>query len=177
MENGEAIVWGSLVVLMIGFCLHRMGPAFERGRVGPPLILLGITCLVLLPAELVYPEDKLIQSFFDLLPWASTFFLGAILALRASSNYGISNPYILSLGWVLIALSWYIFINFSDPISLHSILGGLWASLGVFSGLLAFGVGVVVAEQMTGLDSESAPLSEKESSLVRIILERRLGGD
>ena len=49
--------------------------------------------------------------------------------------------------------------------------------MGVFSGLLAFGVGVVVAEQMTGLDSESAPLSENESSIVRIILERRLGGD
>lgn len=177
MENGEAIVWASLGVLMIGFCLHRMGPAFERSRFGPPLMLLGITCLILLPGELEYHEERLIQSFFDLLPWASIFFLGAILALRASSNYGISNPYLLSLGWALIAISWYIFIHSSNPLSLYTIIEGLWASLGIFSGFLAFGFGVAVAERITGLDFESDPLSEKESSLVRIILERRLGGD
>ena len=177
MENGEAIVWASLVVLTIGFCLHRMGPAFERGRFGPPLILLGITCLALLPAELVYPEDKLIHSLFDLLLWVPVFTLGAILTVRSCSNYGISNPYLLSLGWALIAMSWYIFIHFSNLPSVNTILGGLWASLGFFSGFLTFGVGVVVAEQMTGLDFESEPLSEEESSLVKIILERRLGGD
>ena len=177
MENGEAIVWGSLGVLIIGFCFHRMGPAFERSRFGPPLMLLGISCLILLPEGLEYPEDKLMQSFFDLLLWVPMFFLGAILALRSSSNYGISNPHLLSFGWVLIVMSWYVFIHSSNHPSAYNILGGLWATLGIFSGFLVFGIGVVVAERITGLDFESEPLSEKESSLVKIILERRLGGD
>ena len=72
-------------------------------------------------------------------------------------------------------MSWYIFIHFSNLPSVNTILGGLWASLGFFSGFLIFGVGVVVAERITGLDFESKPLSEEESSLVKIILERRLG--
>ena len=177
MENGEIIVWASLGGLVIGFCFHRMGPAFERSRFGPPLMLLGIACLILLPGELEYHEERLFHSFFDLLPWAPMFFLGTILTLRACSNYGISNPYLLSLGWVLIAMSWYIFIHSSNFLSSYTILGGLWASLGIFSGFLVFGVGVVVAERITGLDFESDPLTEKESSLVKIILERRLGGD
>jgi len=177
MENGGAVVWASLGVLIIGFCFHRMGPAFERSRFGTPLMLLGISCLILLPVGSEYPEDKLIHSLFDLLLWVPVFTLGAILTVRSCSNYGISNPYLLSLGWALIAMSWYIFIHFSNLPSVNTILGGLWASLGFFSGFLTFGVGVVVAERITGLDFESEPLSEEESSLVKIILERRLGGD
>ena len=59
MENGEIIVWASLGGLAIGFCFHRMGPAFERSRFGPPLMLLGITCLILLPGGIGIPWGEI----------------------------------------------------------------------------------------------------------------------
>ena len=137
------------------------GAGLRKEQVWPPLMLLGITCLVFLPAGLEYPEDKLIQSLFDLLLWAPTFFLGAIL-----------DPKGVFKLWHLQSLHFvpWMGANCHVLVYLHSFLQShickhysrrIVGFIGFFSGLLAFGVGVVVAEQITGLDFESEPLIGK----------------
>jgi hypothetical protein len=49
--------------------------------------------------------------------------------------------------------------------------------LGSIVSLMAITIGTSLAERTSGMSNESEPLSNEEESLVRTILERRLGGD
>ena len=170
-------MWSSLSLLVLGYCFHRMGPAFNRSRFGPPLALLGISCLILFPEGMDGPEEDAYNSVMDFLSWGLLFIIGAKLILIGAPTYGKKSPIGMIAGWIFVGLSGYLLLEFEDSFSTSEVADGLWASLGLFSVLLVFIFGVTLAERISGQDVESDPLSEKESLLVGSILERRLGGE
>ena len=171
------IVWGSLALVSLGYCFHRMGPAFERSRFGSPVALLGLTCLIILPRDIEGPESSLHGSFVELISWVAPFSLGFFLVLRGVTTYWKVRPLEMSFGWLSIVISWYIFSQNLNSDLVSEAVSGLWASLGLILGLVAFLIGVILAEKNSRFLSESAPLSKGEKRLVRTILERRLGGE
>ena len=177
MVRDEVLVWSSLSLLVLGYCFHRMGPAFNRSRFGPPLALLGISCLILFPEGMDGPEEDAYNSVMDFLSWGILFIIGAKLILIGAPTYGKKSPIGMIAGWIFVGLSGYLLLEFEDSFSTSEVADGLWASLGLFSVLLVFIFGVTLAERISGQDVESDPLSEKESLLVGSILERRLGGE
>ncbi len=177
VSTDAAIVWSSLALITMGYCIHRMGPAFKRSRFGTPLALLGLTCLFLLPSGMEGPESDLHHSAVELIIWLAPFVLGVMLILRAAPTYWKSRPLEMALGWVSIAISWYLIAANFDSVSASEAILGIWASLGLIVGIIAFASGVVLAERYSRFSSESEPLSNEEELLVRTIIERRLGGE
>jgi len=177
MFGGEGIIWLSFLIMAIGNSFHRMGPSFERSRFGFPLILLGLTCLILLPDELteggIELHESILQSVFIALP----FVIGAMIILRNSPTYGESSMPGLVSGWLLVAVSWTVLFYARNSFSIPGITRGALSILGVLSSLIAIIIGSSLIEMTSGLRNESDPLSNEEEVLVRTILERRLGGD
>jgi len=171
------MVWGSLALITFGYCIHRMGPAFDRSRFGPPVALLGFTCLILLPGEIEGPESSLHDSFVETVSWLAPFSLGVFFVLRGASTYWKAKLLLIALGWLFISSSWYIFAQNLDSQIFSEAKLGLWSSLGLIIGLTAFIAGVILSEKYSSFSSESEPLSEDEKQLVRTILERRLVGE
>ena len=177
MVVDEAILWSSLVLLAVGFSLHRMGPSFQRRRFGSPLALLGLVSFVLLPEKLDDPESEVYDSIIDLIKWGAPLVLGAILVLRSSSTYGESSSSGLLLGWVVIVVSWIIGYLQHGSVSSMEVIGASSSLLGILFGFALVYIGASISERSIRLAPYSDPLSEEEGTLVRAILLRRLGGD
>jgi len=177
MFGGEGVIWLSFMIIAIGNSFHRMGPSFERSRFGFPLILLGLTCLILLPDELteggIELHESILQSFSIALP----FVIGAMIILRNSPTYSEPSMPGLVSGWLLVTVSWVVLFYVRDSFSILGIARGALSILGVLSSLIAIIIGSSLVERTSGLRNESDPLSNEEEVLVRTILERRLGGD
>ena len=176
MVGGDGLIWISLIIMSIGNSFHRMGPSFERNRFGFPLILLGLTCLLLLPDELTAEGKALHDSILHWVSIVLPFAIGAMVILRNSPTYEERNIPGLVTGWILIIVSWALILSDMDTFSLLGIARGSLALLGVLAGLIAVFIGTHLAERSSGLRDESEPLSNEEVALVRTILERRLGG-
>ena len=177
MVVDEAILWSSLVLLAVGFSLHRMGPSFQRRRFGSPLALLGLVSFVLLPEKLDDPESEVYDSIIDLIKWGAPLVLGAILVLRSSSTYGESSSSGLLLGWVVIVVSWIIGYLEHVSVSSSDVIRASSSLLGILLGIALVYIGASFSDRSVVLESYSDPLSEEEGELVRTILLRRLGGD
>ena len=165
------------MIMSMGNSFHRMGPSFDRSRFGFPLILLGLTCLILLPDELTEGgaelHESILKSFFIALPLS----IGAMLILHNSPTYRERRIPGLVSGWIIVAASWVALFSERNTFSVLGAARGALVILGILAGLIAVIVGSYMAERSSGLRNESEPLSNEEGVLVRTILERRLGGD
>ena len=166
----------SLIILSIGISFHRMGPSFDRSRFGSPLMLVGLTFLVLLPDGLTESGAELHDSILKFASIATPFVIGAILILRNSPTYGELRVTGLVFGWLFVIASWAILFIGNKTFSVLAMARGLLAISGVLAGLIAVIFGSYLVERSSGLRNESEPLSGEEGTLVRTILERRLGG-
>ncbi len=176
MVQDEAILWSSLLLVVVGYSFHRMGPSFRRSRFGYPLALLGASCFVFLPEELSKPESELYNSIIGMITLVVPFLLGVFLVLRDSPTYGDSRPAGLFLGWAAIGTSWAILYFEQMSVSGSSIISGLLSSVGILLGFVMSYLGASIVERSIGLEFSSEPLTNEEGQLVRTILERRLGG-
>ncbi|MBR17340.1 MAG: hypothetical protein CMA87_00045, partial [Euryarchaeota archaeon] len=95
-------IWTSLILLSVGFCMHRMGPSFKRHRWGAPLFFLGAILFVSInrPSELGVSEREVFSSFQSNIMWAITAILSIALLLSGSSNYRPPNYPLLLLGLI-----------------------------------------------------------------------------
>ncbi len=177
MFGGEGVIWLSFMIIAIGNSFHRMGPSFERSRFGFPLMLLGLTCLILLPDELSGRGIELHESILQSFSIAFPFVIGAMIILRNSPTYGESSMSGLVFGWLFVTVSWIVLFYVRNSFSTLGIARGSLSILGVLSSLIAIIIGSSLIERTSGLRNESDPLSNEEEVLVRTILERRLGGD
>jgi Na+/proline symporter len=177
MIEDAGLIWASLLIMAIGNSFHRMGPSFERSRFGFPLMLLGLTCLILFPEDLAVRESELHTSILRSIALIVPFSIGAILILHYSPTYGESRTTGLVSGWLLVVISWFILYSDKSAISLSGTARGMLVLLGVFVSLVVVIIGTYLSESSSGLKHESEPLSNEEEGLVRTILERHLGGD
>ncbi len=118
-----------------------MGPSFERGRFGFPLMLLGLTCLILLPDELTERGIELHESILQSVSIALPFVIGAMIILRNSPTYGESSVPGLVSGWLLVTVSWAVLFYVRNSFSILGITRGVLSILGVFSSLVAIIIG------------------------------------
>ncbi|MFL2975001.1 MAG: hypothetical protein ACJZ42_01610 [Candidatus Thalassarchaeaceae archaeon] len=177
MFGGEGIIWLSFMIMAIGYSFHRMGPSFERSRFGFPLMLLGLTCLILLPDELTERGIELHESILQSVSISFPFVIGAMIILRNSPTYGEPSMPGLVSGWLLVTVSWTVLFYVRNPLSILGITRGALSILGVLASLIAIIIVSSLIEGKSGFRNESDPLSNEEEVLVRTILERRLERD
>ena len=168
MFGGDEVIWASLIIISIGNSFHRMGPSFERSRFGFPLILLGLTCLVLLPDELSEGGTELNESILRSVSIALPFLLGAMLILRNSPTYGERRMLGLVTGWILVSVSWVVLFTESNAFSIVGSTSGIFALLGILVGLISVIIGSYLAERSSGLRDESEPVSYTHLTLPTI---------
>ena len=177
MDDHQLRAWAGFLITMLGVCLHRTGPAFERSRFGLPIALLGVSMFILLPDGLTGPEKAMHDALLSSLPWVAAATVGTLLVLRGAPTYGSADPGLMILGWASISLAWLLIsldLNFSVAFGL---LSGLSVLPGLLLGIIAFTLGVWLAESFSEASGESSPLTDDEGRLVKSILTRRLGGD
>ena len=177
METSLLSIWGSLVLVVMGASLHRMGPSFQRSHFGPPLALLGTASFILLPGGETGPEMEMHHSLTSSLPWLVTAITGSLLVLAGNPTYWKTRPGLLLLGWVSICVSWLFILSDTDSSSMRNALPGLWILPGLILGFAMSVFGIWIAERYSGIRGEASPLTDDESKLVSSILSRRLGGD
>jgi len=132
---------------------------------------------ILLPDGLTGPEKAMHDALLSSLPWVAAATVGALLVLRGAPTYGSADPGLMILGWASISLAWLLIsldLNFSVAFGL---LSGLSVLPGLLLGIIAFTLGVWLAESFSEASGESSPLTDDEGRLVKSILTRRLGGD
>jgi len=176
MFGGDWVIWISLIIISAGNSFHRMGPSFDRSRFGFPLVLLGFTCLVLLPDELTEGGKELHGSILKSIFIAFPLSIGAMIILQNSTYGERSLPGLVS-GWLLVTGSWLFLFSERNTFSILGTARGLLVILGLLVSLIVVIIVTYMAERSSGLRDESEPLSNEEGILVRTILERRLRGD
>jgi hypothetical protein len=169
--------WPPLLLAMLGVCMHRMGPAFERSRFGPPIALLGLVAFILLPDEPTGPEKVMHDALISSLPWIAAATAGTLLVLRGAPTYWAAKPGLMILGWAAVSLSWVLIWPDLETSVANELLLDFSVIPGLMLGAIAFALGVGLAEQSSAMMEESSPLTDDEGRLVHAILTRRLGGD
>ncbi len=177
MDTHLLQAWGTLILALLGVCMHRMGPAFERSRFGPPIALLGLVSFILLPDGLTGPEKAMHYALISSLPWIAAATVGTLLVLRGAPTYWAAKPGLMLLGWAAVLLSWVLISLDLETSVANELLLNLSVMPGLLLGVIAFALGVELAERSSAMRRESSPLSDDEGRLVRTILTRRLGGD
>ena len=154
-----------------------MGPSFDRSRFGAPLSLLGVSCLLFFTDGLGSPESGLKLSIIEFLVWAIPFISGSIVILGNAPTYGQRNNLGLSIGWLLILMTWAVIFSQSQRLYLSDFTTGIWISIGLVIGLMFFFIAISLSERFSGIINQSEPLSRSERNLVETILIRRIRGN
>ena len=177
MDTHLLQAWGALLLALFGVCMHRMGPAFERSRFGPPIALLGLVAFILLPDGLTGPEKAMHDALISSLPWIAAATVGTLLVLRGAPTYWAAKPGSMLLGWSAVALSWVLISLDLETSVANELLLDFSVIPGLMLGAIAFALGVGLAERSSAMREESSPLTDDEGRLVHTILTRRLRGD
>ena len=154
-----------------------MGPSFDRSRFGTPLFLLGLSCLLFLTDGLGIPETELKLSIIEFFVWAIPFISGSIVILGSAPTYGRRNNLGISIGWLLILMTWTVIFSQSRSFYLSDFTTGIWISIGLVIGLIFFFIAISLSERFSGIINQSEPLSQSERNLVETILIRRMRGN
>jgi len=177
MDTHLLQAWGALLLTLFGVCMHRVGPAFERSRFGPPIALLGLVAFILLPDGLTGPEKAMHDALISSLPWISAATVGTLLVLRGAPTYWAAKPGLMLLGWSAVSLSWVLISLDLETSVANELLLDLSVMPGLILGAIAFALGVGLTERSSAMREESSPLTDDEGRLVHTILTRRLRGD
>jgi len=172
-------IWASLILLSVGFCMHRMGPSFNRRIFGFPLALLGIVIFASIsrPSQLGVEERQFFETVVSNYLWALLAITGTSFVLTGSSNYREPNYLILLIGWLQVLAS--VFLAFTELMesSIIEISHSSFTVFGLIIGTSAFVSGSVFAERFAAMEEESKPLSIEERELISAILSDRLEGN
>ena len=71
--------WLGLALLVSGYSMARMGPAFRRSRFGLPLFLVGLLLTTYPPDGLLAAESRASNEMLATLEWAGPALIGFIL--------------------------------------------------------------------------------------------------
>ncbi|MBK70548.1 MAG: hypothetical protein CMB53_04045 [Euryarchaeota archaeon] len=166
--------WIGLFLIVCGFSMGRMGPAFSRSKIGYPLALFGLAMAFFSPEGLEVNELVASQTLNQTLYWAAPGLFGCYTLSRGAPIYNVAKPAYLFAGWSIVALSWYIMATFSDPLS-HDMIPSLVTILGLFLVFIIHIMVVRVVETLPQSEETVEPLSESEKNYVTTVLTRNLG--
>ena len=174
MILGSTLFWSAILLLMVGISFGRMGPSFSRSNFSLPIILLGILLLIFNNSPIENPESDLLDSIHGFAPWFFVCSLGCFLVLRGSPIYWKVRYPQLSIGWIIILLSFYLFYEYYElPDNFLLVL--LFSSLGAILSLFLFILLVRFVENSIPLDDLAPELTEEEKDFVKEIISINIG--
>lgn len=174
MILGSTLFWSAILLLMVGISFGRMGPSFSRSNFSLPIILMAILLIIFNNFPIENPESDLLDSIHDFAPWFFVCSLGCFLVLRGSPIYWKVRYPQLSIGWIIILLSFYLFYEYYElPDNFLLVL--LFSSLGAILSLFLFILLVRFVENSIPLEDPAPELTEEEKDFVKEIISINIG--
>ena len=165
--------WLGLALLVSGYSMARMGPAFRRSKLGAPLFLVGLLLTIYPPDGLLVAESRASDEMLATLEWLAPALVGFILVASGAPIYYVTNKTRLILGWALVLFAGYsIFVN--RPLEADSIILGISALLGILTTVILHLLAVRFTESLSSGDGVTEPLDEDEIKHVSAILSSHL---
>tara|TARA_B100000965_G_scaffold312303_1_gene272075 strand:- start:27379 stop:27927 length:549 start_codon:yes stop_codon:yes gene_type:complete len=165
--------WLGLALLVSGYSMARMGPAFRRSKLGAPLFLVGLLLTIYPPDGLLVAESRASDEMLATLEWLAPALVGFILVASGAPIYYVTNKTRLILGWALVLFAGYsIFVN--RPLEADSIILGISALLGILITVILHLLAVRFTESLSSGDGVTEPLDEDEIKHVSAILSSHL---
>ncbi len=175
MIEASIQIWLGFFLIILGISFGRMGPAFQRNKYYFPLLILGILSFCLQINEPEEPELLLSHTIEGTIPWFFTGFLGCYLALIGVPTYlKKRHPQLIS-GWIIILLSFYLYFEYSEAVSVVAILVSLSSLIGIVLSLLSFSLIVRIVENRIPPEDSAPELTVSEKEFVRATISKNIG--
>lgn len=165
--------WIGLFMVVCGFSMGRMGPAFSRSKIGYPLALFGLALAFFSPEGLVDNEIMASSTLNRTLYWAIPGLVGCYTLSKGAPIYNVTKPALLLAGWSIVAISWYVMLKYSEPFT-HEITLTLVTIFGLLIVFVVHIMAVRFVESRPLSDETVEPLSESEKTYVTTVLSRNL---
>ena len=176
MIFGSTLFWSAILLLLVGISFGRMGPSFSRSKFSLPIIFLGTLLLLFNNSHIENPEADLLDSIHGFAPWFFVCSLGCFLVLRGSPIYWKVRYPQLSIGWIIILLSFYLYYEYYEMPN-NILLISLFSTLGAMLSLLLFILLVRFVENSIPLEDPAPELTEEEKDFVKRIISINIGVD
>jgi len=149
--------------------MSRMGPAFERSKLGGLVFLFGLFLALFPPGGLMGPEAAASESLRATLSWAIPGALGLFIAASGAPIYYVSNFPRLILGWILSLYSLSVMIVEWNP-NTGMLATTASSAAGVSVTVLIYLYSIRLTESMGQGDGVTKPLEDDEIEHVSKIL-------
>ena len=176
MILGSMLFWLAFFLLVVGFSFGRMGPSFSRSQFSLPIILIGTLLFVLNNYPIENPEADLLNFLHSFAPWFFVCSLGFYLVLRGSPIYWRVRYPELTIGWILISLSFYLYLEHYE-LPENFLLMTIFSVLGAIVSLFLFILLVRFVENSIPLENPAPELTEEEKDFVTRIISINIGVD
>ena len=165
--------WLGLALLISGYSMARMGPAFKRSKLGAPLFLLGLLMTIFPPDGLLAAESRASDEMSAFLYWTAPAVAGFYLVASGAPIYYISSKLRLAVGWALVLFAGYlIFENWSPGV--EGATSGIAVILGLVTTAVLHLIAVRFTESISSGDGVTKPLDDEEIKHVSAILSSHL---
>jgi len=166
--------WIGLFLMVSGFSMGRMGPAFSRAKIGYPLALFGLGLAFFSPEEgLISNEQIASETMRQTLYWAVPGLFGCFIVARGAPIYNVTRPTILAIGWAILIFSWYVLLTHYDLFG-HDVVSGVITIVGLIIVFIAHMFTIRMVESLPRSNETILPLSEIEKTYVASVLNRHL---
>tara|TARA_B100000029_G_scaffold308885_1_gene301510 strand:- start:15278 stop:15814 length:537 start_codon:yes stop_codon:yes gene_type:complete len=166
--------WAGFSLVVVGFAMHRTGPAFKRHPAGVPVAVLGLALMLLHAEQPVEPELLLIETLLGMGPWLVASAAGVFLVLSGAPTYSKTKPLPLLSGWALMFTAWYLMLASLPELSVSEVLSWLGTITGAALAIAVFALSIRFTERRTLAEPETTPLTDKERKFVESVLRRHL---
>lgn len=165
--------WLGLALLISGYSMARMGPAFKRSKIGAPLFLIGLLMTLFPPDGLLAAESRASDEMLASLYWMIPAVAGFYLVASGAPIYYVTSKLRLMVGWVLVLFAGYlIFVSWSPGV--ESAILGIAAMLGVIVTVSLHLIAIRFTESLSPGDGITKPLDDEEVKHVSAILASHL---
>tara|TARA_B100001250_G_scaffold85993_1_gene71127 strand:- start:27487 stop:28026 length:540 start_codon:yes stop_codon:yes gene_type:complete len=167
--------WIGLFLMVSGFSMGRMGPAFSRSKIGYPLALFGLGLVFFSTEEgLISNEQIASETMRQTLYWALPGLFGCYIVARGSPIYNVTRPTTLAIGWVILLFSWYVLLTNYD-LPGPDVVSSAITIAGLIVVFIAHIFIIRLVETLPRSNETIPPLSEIEKTYVANVLNRHLG--
>jgi len=166
--------WIGLILIVSGFSMGRMGPAFGRAKIGYPLAFFGLGLVFFSPEESLLSNEKIAsETIRQTLYWAVPGMFGCFVVAKGAPIYNVTRPATLTAGWAIMLFSWYVLLTNYDIVG-HDVILSVVTIAGLIAVFFLHVFSIRIVEGLPRSDETIPPLSEVEKTYVVSVLNRHL---
>ena len=177
MIEGSVQIWLGFFLILVGTFWGRMGPAFQRNRYYLPILIFGFLCLVIERYDLDEQGLLLKDAIDNFFPWFLSGFIGYYLVLIGAPTYWKIRYPQLILGWIIIFISFYLYVKYNNHISVTDVFISLSSIIGILLSITFFVFLVRFVENRIPPEDPAPELTDSEKEFVRNIISKNIGVD